>query len=40
MKLTQFSFKSEAIWMIVFAVVPGVLGGLILLLALLLRWIR
>ena len=37
MKLTRFSFKSEPIWMLVFAVAPGVIGLLILLLALLLR---
>ncbi len=39
MKLIRFSFRAEPIWMLVFAVVPGVLGLLVLLLALLLRWL-
>jgi hypothetical protein len=37
MKLIQFSFKREPIWMLVFSLAPAVLGLLILLLALLLR---
>jgi len=30
MKMIGFSFKSEAIWMLVFSIAPGVLGLLIL----------
>jgi len=37
MKLIRFSFKSEAIWMMVFSFAPMVIGLLIFLLALLLR---
>ena len=39
MKLIQFSFKSEPIWMLVFSFAPPVLGLLVLLLALLLSWL-
>jgi hypothetical protein len=39
MKLIRFSFKSEPIWMLAFSLVPGLLGLLVLLLALLLRWL-
>ncbi len=37
MKLIRFSFKSEAIWMMVLSFAPMVIGLLIFLLALLLR---
>ena len=40
MKFIRFSFKSEPIWMIVFTLVPAVVGLLILLLALLLRMVK
>jgi hypothetical protein len=39
MKLIQFSFKSEPIWMLLFSVAPLALGLLILLLAFLRRWL-
>ena len=39
MKLIRFSFKSEPIWMLVFAVVPGLLGLLVVLIVLLVRWL-
>lgn len=39
MKLIQFSFKSEPIWMLVFSFVPGLLGLLVVLLVLLVRWL-
>ncbi len=39
MKLIRFSFKSEAIWMMLFSFGPVVVGLLIFLLALLLRWL-
>jgi hypothetical protein len=39
MKLIRFSFKSEPIWMFLFSLAPAVLGLLVILLALLLRWL-
>jgi hypothetical protein len=39
MKLIQFSFKSEPIWMLVFSLAPGILGLLILILAFLVSWL-
>jgi hypothetical protein len=36
-KLLGFSFKSEPIWMLVFSIVPGVLGLLIVLFVILFR---
>ena len=35
--LIRFSFKSEAIWMLIFSLAPAVVGSLILLVAVLLR---
>ncbi|MGH9962014.1 MAG: hypothetical protein ACREBC_33610 [Pyrinomonadaceae bacterium] len=37
MKLIQFSFKSEPIWMLVFSLAPALVGLVFLLLVLLLR---
>ena len=39
MKLAQFSFKREPIWMLLFSLAPAALGLLVLLVALLLRWL-
>lgn len=39
MKVIRFTFKSEPIWMLVFSLAPMVLGLLVFLLALLLRWL-
>jgi hypothetical protein len=39
MKVIQFTFKSEPVWMLVFPLASMVLGLLVFLLALLLRWL-
>jgi hypothetical protein len=40
MKLSGFSFKTEAIWMVVFNFAPAVVGLLIVLLILVVMWLR
>jgi len=40
MKLSGFSFKTEAIWMVVFNFAPAVVGLLIVLLILVAMWLR
>jgi hypothetical protein len=40
MKLSSFSFKREAMWMLLFPLVPAALGVLALLVVLVLRWFR
>ena len=37
MKLYQFSFRREPIWMLVFSLAPAILGLLVLLVVLLIR---
>ncbi len=39
MKVIRFTFKSEPVWMLVFPLTSMVLGLLVFLLALLLRWL-
>jgi hypothetical protein len=37
MKILTFSFKREAVWMVVLSIAPAVIGALILLIVLLFR---
>jgi hypothetical protein len=40
MKLINFSFKAEPVWMLVFSFAPAVIVVLVVMLLLLIRWLR